>query len=164
MGTIKKGEAAPAFELPGMEGGHYSSQEALARGPLLTAFFKVSCPTCQYTFPFVERLYQQFRANGIQIWAVSQDDARDSRRFVKEFGTTFPVLIDEYPYETSREYGIKFVPTLFLISSGGKVELVTDGFAKVDLLEIQKWLAKSCSVQPPALFLPNERVPEFKPG
>jgi len=164
MGTIKKGEAAPAFELPGMEGGHYSLQKALARGPLLTAFFKVSCPTCQYTLPFVERLHQQFRANGIQIWAVSQDDARDSRRFAKEFGTTFPVLIDEYPYETSREYGIKFVPTLFVISSGGKVELVTDGFAKVDILEIQKWLAKSCSVQPPALFLPNEKVPEFKPG
>lgn len=164
MGTIKKGETGPAFTLPGMEGSRYSLREALARGPLLAAFFKVSCPTCQYTFPFVERLHQQFRAKGIQIWGVCQDNARDSQRFAKEFGTTFPILIDDYPYETSREYGIKFVPTLFLISSGGRVELVSDGFAKVDLLEIQKWFAKSCSVQPPALFLPNEKVPEFKPG
>ena len=164
METIKKGEAAPAFELPCMEGSHHSLQEALARGPLLTAFFKVSCPTCQYMFPFVERLHQQFRANGIQIWAVSQDNARDSQRFAKEFGTTFPVLIDEYPYETSREYGIKFVPTLFLISPGGRVELVSDGFARVDLLEIQKWFAKTFSIRPPALFRPNEKIPEFKPG
>ena len=164
MGTIKKGEAAPAFELPGMEGSHHSLQEALARGPLLTAFFKVICPTCQYMFPFVERLHQQFRSNGIQIWAVSQDNARDSQRFAREFGTTFPILIDDYPYEASRAYGIKFVPTLFLVSPNGKVELVTDGFAKVDLLEIQKWFAKTFSVQPPALFLPKEKVPEFKPG
>ena len=164
MGTIKKGDAAPAFELPGMGGGQYSLQQALARGPLLTAFFKVSCPTCQYMFPFVERLHQQFRANGIQVWAVSQDNARDSRSFAKEFGTTFPILIDEYPYETSRQYGIQFVPTLFLVSPDGRVELVTDGFSKVDLLEIQKWFAESFSVHPPALFLPNERVPEFKPG
>ncbi|MFB3923861.1 MAG: peroxiredoxin family protein [Terriglobia bacterium] len=164
MGTIKKGEAAPAFELPGIEGNRYSLEEALARGPLLAAFFKVSCPTCQYTFPFIERLYQQFRPKGIQVWAVSQDDARASRQFAKEFGTTFPVLIDEYPYQASRKYGIKYVPTLFLIPRHGKVELVSDGFAKADLIEIQQWFAKSLSSQPPALFLPNERVPEFKPG
>lgn len=164
MGTIAEGEFAPTFELTGMEGNRYSLQESLAHGPLLAAFFKVSCPTCQYAFPFVERLYQQFRAKGIQIWGICQDNARDSRSFAKEYGATFPILIDDYPYETSRAYGIKFVPTLFLISPGGKVELVTDGFAKVDFLGIQKSFAKTFSIQPPALFLPNEKVPEFKPG
>ena len=164
MVTIKKGETAPAFELTSMEGHHHSLQETLARGPLLAAFFKVSCPTCQYTFPFVERLQQQFRAHHVHIWGISQDNARDSRGFAKEYGTTFPILIDDHPYETSRAYGIKFVPTLFLISPGGKVELVTDGFAKADLLEIQRWLAKTLAAQPSPLFLPGERVPEFKPG
>lgn len=164
MGTITKGELAPTFDLTGMEGSHYSLPEALSHGPLLVAFFKVSCPTCQYTFPFVERLHQQFRAHGIKILGISQDNARDSRSFAKEYGTTFPILIDDYPYETSRAYGIKFVPTLFLISPDGKVELVTDGFAKVDLLGIQKSFAKTFSIPPPALFLPNEKVPEFKPG
>lgn len=164
MGTIRKGEAAPAFEMTGMDGRRYSLHDALARGPLLAVFFKVSCPTCQYAFPFVERLHQQFRAQGIQVWAISQDNARDSQGFVKEFGITFPVLIDDYPYETSRAYGIKFVPTLFLISSSGRVEIAGDGFAKVDLLEIQKWFGKHFSLSPPSLFLPSEKVPEFKPG
>jgi peroxiredoxin len=164
MGTIKEGEAAPAFELTGMDGHRYALQEALARGPLLVAFFKVSCPTCQYTFPFVERLHQQFRAPGIQVWAISQDNARDSQSFAKEFGITFPVLIDDYPYETSRAYGIRFVPTLFLVSSSGQVELAGDGFSKVDLLEIQKWFGKHFSLNPPPLSLPTEKVPEFKPG
>jgi peroxiredoxin len=164
MGTLKAGDTAPDFRLKGMEGAQYSSREALARGPLLVAFFKVSCPTCQYAFPFVERIFQQFRGKGVEIWSISQDDARDSRSFAKTYGVTFPVLIDDYPYEVSRAYGIQYVPTLFLITPNGQVELVTDGFDKADFLAIQKWLGKQFSIAPPALFQPHERVPEFKPG
>jgi len=164
MSTIGRGQTAPRFELLGMDGKTHSLQEALTRGPILLAFFKISCPTCQYTFPFIERLYQQFRQNGIQIWAVSQDNAPANQAFVQEFGITFLILIDDYPYEASRTYGIKFVPTIFLIKSDGKVALMSDGFAKNDLLAIQKWFAKHFSVDPAPLFLPRERVPEFKPG
>ena len=164
MDTLKPGSAAPPFNLEGMDGTRYSSREALVRGPLLIAFFKVSCPTCQYAFPFAERIFQQFRQRGVQIWSISQDNARDSQSFAKAFGVTFPMLIDDYPYEVSRAYGIKYVPTLFLINSKGQIEMMTDGFAKADLLAIQKWLGKQFSVNPPALFLPNEQVPEFKPG
>jgi len=164
MSTIRKGQAAPNFELSGMDGKTHSLREALTRGPILLAFFKVSCPTCQYAFPFVERLYQQFRQNGIQVWAISQDNAPATQAFVQEFGITFPILIDDYPYEASRTYEVKFVPTIFLIKSDGKVELMSDGFAKNDLLAIQKWFAKQFSANAAPLFLPTERVPEFKPG
>jgi len=164
MGALKAGSAAPLFALQGMEGKTYSLAEALERGPVLIAFFKVSCPTCQYVFPFLERLYQRFRASGIQLWAISQDDARSSQSYAREYGVTFPILIDDYPYETSRTYGIKYVPTLFLIASNGGIEFMGDGFAKADLLGIQRWFAKQFSATPPPLFLPNERVPEFKPG
>jgi len=147
-----------------MEGKAYSLPEALARGPLLVAFFKVECPTCQYTFPFVERLYQQFRTQGVRICGISQDDARDSQRFAKEYGITCPVLIDHHPYQISRAYGLEHVPTLFLISADGRVELVSDGFVKADLLEIQQRLAKTFAVTVPPLFQPRENVPDFKPG
>ena len=147
-----------------MEGTGFSLGDSLARGPALVAFFKVSCPTCQFTFPFLERIFQQFRAQGIQVWGISQDDAARSRQFTEEYGVTFPILIDEYPYETSHDYGVQYVPTLFLIAPHGRVELMSDGFCKVDLLEIQKLLAKQYSVTPPALFQPSDGVPEFKPG
>jgi len=164
MRTLKAGHAAPSFNLKATDGSQYSSREALARGPLLIAFFKVSCPTCQYAFPFIERIFQQLRKRGVQIWSISQDNARDSQGFAKAYGITFPVLIDEHPYEISDSFGIKYVPTLFLINSQGKIELVTDGFAKADFLAIQKWFGQHLSASPPPLFLPSERVPEFKPG
>lgn len=164
MPPLATGTLAPPFELTGMEGKPYSLQSGLANGPVLTAFFKVSCPTCQFTLPFVERLHQQFRNAGVQIWGISQDQARDSQRFAQQYGITFPILIDDEPYETSREYGLKYVPTLFLIAPDGHIEISGDGFCKADFLSIQKSLAKHFSLAAPPLFQPSDRVPEYKPG
>ncbi len=164
MPTVAAGKTAPTIELAGMDGKQYSSRAALSQGPVLAVFFKVSCPTCQYTLPFIERLHKQFGGKGAQIWGVSQDNARDSQRFAKEFGVTFPLLIDDDHYETSRGYGLKFVPTLFLIAPDGHVEVTSEGFTKADLLEIHKSLAKHLPAAPAALFQPNEKVPEYKPG
>jgi peroxiredoxin len=164
MSSVAAGKAAPAFELTSMDGEAYSLKEALGHGPVLAAFFKVGCPTCQYTFPFLERLYQQFRDKGVQLWGIVQDNARDAQRFAQNFGVTFPILIDDEPYETSQQYGLEYVPTLVLISPDGQVELSSDGFSKRDLVEMQKSLARHLSVSPPALFPPGEKIPEFKPG
>ncbi len=164
MPTAAAGKTAPTFELANTEGKPYTLTRALAKGPVLAAFFKVGCPTCQFTFPFVERLYQLFRDKGVQVWGISQDNASDSQRFAKQFGVTFPILIDGDHYATSLAYGFKTVPTLFLIAPDGHVEKTSDGFCKADLLEIQKLLAKHLSAASGELFKPTEKIPEFKPG
>ena len=165
--TIAAGQAAPPFSLGSTDGKTRSLREGLAQGPVLTAFFKVSCPVCQYAFPFLERMYRQLRSAGAkepQIWGIVQDDAGHGKSFSKEFGITFPILTDEEPFELSSEYGLNFVPSIFLITPNGKVEIASDGFTRVDLVAMQKSLATHYSVNPPALFQPSDRVPEFKPG
>ena len=49
---------APQFDLPGLAGDRTSLPDLLVSGPVLLAFFKVTCPTCQLTFPFLERLHR----------------------------------------------------------------------------------------------------------
>lgn len=167
MSAIALGKKAPRFELTGTDGKKYSLSGALARGPLLAVFFKVSCPTCQFTLPFVERLYQQFQAAGaagIQVWGVSQDNPQNTHHFAREFGVTFPMLIDAEPYEISQEYRLTHVPTLFVIGTGGQIEISSDGFCKTDFLEIRKSLAAKYAVKPAELFYAGEQVPAFKPG
>ena len=119
MSVLRAGKAAPPFSLTATDGKSYSLQEALKKGPVLAAFFKVTCPTCQYTFPFLERLHQQLRANGAQIWGVAQDGMKDSQRFARDYAVTFPILMDDKPYRVSRAYGLEYVPTLFLIAPDG---------------------------------------------
>src|SRR5271157_1859582 len=164
MSVLKAGKPAPHFGLSAIDGKKHSLQEGLKHGPVLAAFFKVACPVCQYTFPFLERLYQQLRSSGVQIWGISQDGVGDSERFAGEYSVTFPILIDDYPYKLSRQYGLEEVPSIFLIAPEGFIAIESEGFVKRDLLEIQMSLAQTLSASVAALFQPSEKVPEYKPG
>jgi len=164
MSLIKVGKSAPPFGLTATDGKIYSLQEALNKGPVLAAFFKVTCPTCQYTLPFLERIHRQLLPNGVQIWGVAQDGVKDGQRFARDYKLTFPILIDDKPYRVSREYGLEYVPTLFLIAPDSAIAIESEGFTKRDLIEIQKSLAAALSAPPGELFLPRESVPEYKPG
>jgi peroxiredoxin len=164
MPTLTAGKTAPDFQLSTTTGARLSLQEALAAGPVLLAFFKVSCPTCQYTFPFLQRLHQQLREKGLQTWGIVQDSAQDGARFASTFGVTFPVLVDESNYKISRSYGLSHVPSIFLVKQDGRIEIFSEGFCKTDLTTIQSSLAQMLAAAPPPLFLPHEKIPEFKPG
>jgi peroxiredoxin len=164
MPALSTGKTAPTFQLATTTGERLCLSEALARGPVLLAFFKVSCPVCQFTFPFLQRIHQQLRKQGVQIGGVVQDKATDGARFAATYGVTFPILIDDAPYKVSRAYSLTHVPTLFLVKPDGRVEISSEGFCKADLLAIQKSLAQLLSATPPTLFLPTERIPEYKPG
>ncbi len=152
---------APEFSLKDMVGKSHSLANILAHGPTLLAFFKVSCPVCQYTFPFLERIYQgSGREKGaVQIIGVSQDPERQTVDFRREFGITFPMLLDEASetYPASNEFGISSVPSLFIIEQDGKISMSGAGFAKKDL----EMFGHRMGVAP---FHPGERVPEQKPG
>ena len=52
------GARAPEFRLPRADGGEIGLAEITAQGPALLAFFKISCPVCQLTFPFLQRIHQ----------------------------------------------------------------------------------------------------------
>ncbi|MGA3324255.1 MAG: TlpA disulfide reductase family protein [Terriglobia bacterium] len=164
MPALSTGKTAPTFQLATTTGEHLSLPEALASGPVLLAFFKVSCPTCQFTFPFLQRLHVQMREQGVQIWGVVQDKAQDGAHFAATFGLTLPILIDDAPYKVSRAYSLIHVPSLFLVKPDGHIEISSEGFCKADLLAIHKSLAQLLSSTPPTLFLPTERIPEYKPG
>jgi peroxiredoxin len=164
MPLLGAGKTAPSFQLASATGDRFSLQEALTRGPVLLAFFKVSCPTCQFTFPFLQRLYTQLKEQGVQIWGIVQGKSEDSERFASIFRVTFPILIDDSPYKVSQAYGLSHVPSLFLVKPDSQIEISGDGFCKADLVSIQQSLARSLSSTPPTLFLPMEKIPEFKPG
>jgi len=158
---LEAGATAPDFQLQNAGGATSSLKEILARGPALLAFFKVSCPVCQYTLPFLERIYKAAgrEAAPVQIIGISQDQAASTRDFQREFGVTFPMLLDDSGrnYPVSNAFGIDTVPSLFLVEPDGKVSLSGAGFARGDLEAI----GQRAGATP---FVPGERVPDFRPG
>src|ERR1700741_5199308 len=95
MPALASGKAAPDFKLNTLEGKPFSLTGAPARGPVVLVFFKVSCPTCQYALPFYERLFKAYKNQNVTLVGVSQNDARDTLAFAKEFGVSFPLLLDD---------------------------------------------------------------------
>ena len=162
--TIQAGDKAPRFSLRDAAGNEYSLAEELRKGPVIAAFFKISCPVCQFTFPFLERLYQSFGTNVATFLGVSQDDALDTREFCQEYGVTFPALMDDERYTVSNLYGLTNVPSIFLIGADGVVKIACVGFDKTKLEAISSELAAFAKRPSTALFLAGEVVPGFKPG
>jgi peroxiredoxin len=150
------GKPAPDFVLKCLGGGQTLLSQTWAKGPALLAFFKIGCPVCQMTFPFLERMASN---KVIQIIGISQDEASHTQQFNQRFGVNFQTLLDAAGegYVASNAYGISSVPTFFLVEQDGIVSKAFEGFCKRDLEEI----ATRMGVAP---FRPDEKVPEFKPG
>ncbi|HET8922269.1 MAG TPA: TlpA disulfide reductase family protein [Candidatus Acidoferrum sp.] len=164
MTHIVAGNMAPGFLLKSLDGKEYSLDSVMQRGPVVAAFFKISCPVCQFTFPFLERLHKKYGGEGVTFLGISQDDARSTKKFAQEYGLTFPVLIDEDGYPVSNGYGLTSVPTIFLINTDGSVEVSSAGFDRKDLEAIGARLAERRAMAITPLFRPDEIVPANKPG
>src|SRR5579872_7124428 len=150
--VLEKGARAPSFQLQSLAGARVSLDDILAKGPALLAFYKISCPVCQLTFPFLERLAG---GSGIQIIGISQDDFGATTAFNQRFGVTFPTLLDsaKESYPASNAFGITNVPTLFLVEPDGHIANTISGFSKRDL----EALGARVGVPP---FRADENVPE----
>jgi peroxiredoxin len=158
------GSVAPDFSLATMDGGRFSLSESWQASPVVIAFFKVSCKTCQFTLPFLERLHQAYRNDPAQFWGISQDNAENSRQFARQFGVTFPIAIDGEGYPASKSYVFTHVPTILLIDREGKIRQRFSGFSKAGLIQLSEGIASLISRPPEPVFLPNEAVPDAKPG
>ncbi|MEO8128431.1 MAG: TlpA disulfide reductase family protein [Bryobacteraceae bacterium] len=142
---LEAGQKAPAVE-----------SITLPETKVLLVFFKVSCPTCQLTLPFLERLH---RSGRLPIFGISQDGPKATGDFTKAFGLTFPTVMDSAAdrYPASNAFEITNVPSLFLVGQNRTIEWSAEGFSRRELEDL------GSSVDA-AVFRAGERVPEFKPG
>ena len=150
------GAKAPQFHLSTLDGSTHSLQDLLAGGPALLAFYKISCPVCQLTVPYLQRLAA---SSSLQVIGISQDDAKSTHGFMNRFGLTFPTLLDlgDEDYPASNAFGITSVPTLFLIEGDGTISRSIAGFSKRDFEDI----GARAGVSP---FSADDHVPEWKAG
>ena len=161
MATVAPGKRAPALALRGLDGQIYRLEEV--KEPVLATFFKVSCETCQFTFPYLEKLRRAYPQAGWHLWGISQDSAADSQAFAEKHGVTFPVLLDE-GWVASRAFDPEGVPTLFFVESDGLVARVVPAFQKAVFNELSATIADHIGAEPVVIIAEDDPAPSFKPG
>jgi hypothetical protein len=96
---------------------------------------------------------------------VSQNDANDTAAFIKEFGITFPVLLDDTrSYPASNAYGLTNVPSIFYVARDGEIEVSSVGWMKADFDDINRRMADAGRIAPAVMFRPGEDVRDFQAG
>lgn len=111
----KAGDKAPAFTLKDPEGNVVSSQDLLAKGPLIVSFYRgVWCPYCNMELQALQAALPEFEKLGARLVAISPQTAPNSRRSVRENNLSFPILSDEKG-RVGEAFGLKFKLPEYLV-------------------------------------------------
>lgn len=122
------GFLAPDFSLSSLDGQTISIDE-LRGQVILVNVWATWCPPCRAEMPAMQRVYEEYHAQGFEILAVNstaQDTLSNLDPFIAEYGLTFPILLDESGSIT-RPYRVMSLPTSFFVGRDGIISEVVVG-------------------------------------
>jgi peroxiredoxin len=133
-------------------------------GDALYVVFKTTCPTCELTWPYLERLRQAAGPSGLRVIGVSQDDPKKTSAFNRRLGSRVETVYDPEPWAASDRLGVTNVPTFFRVGPDGRVAETSAGFSR-DKMEGFARHAAAISGKPyEKLFRAGDPAPATKPG
>lgn len=137
---LKAGTKAPLFSLPVVNG----KREALSvwcgetlskpyinekKHKVILSFWATYCKPCKKEIPALQAFYEKHKSENIKIFLISIDSKGNAivAPHIKENNYTLPVLLDPYK-RTAERYGVKAVPSLFVIGEDGNIMYSAKGF------------------------------------
>ena len=88
------GSPAPDFEIPALDGGTVRLSD-LRGQPVIINFWATWCPPCRKEMPDFQEVYDRYRADGLQFFAINVGESRVAvRDFADRLGLHLPILID----------------------------------------------------------------------
>lgn len=115
--TFLNKKEAPSFSLKDLNGKQVSLNDYSGR-PLMVFFWASWCPSCKEDLPLLEKFFgQQGGGSQFNLLTIAIDGEKEKRikSIIKDQRITLPVLLD-LKEKVARSYGVKMVPTAFLIS------------------------------------------------
>lgn len=131
---------AKSFSLPNLEKKKICLDSCLGKGPVFISFWALWCKACIEELDAFKPVYDEFETLGLQVLAISEDGPQAQGKikpFVKSRKWRYQVLLD--PTNKVKDlYGVKAMPTSFLIDKNGDIIYQHTGYKKGDEKKIQE--------------------------
>jgi len=120
------GDKAPDFTLVDLNGEEHRLSDYKGQGVFLN-FWGTWCKPCAKEMPAMDRQYEVFKDQGVQILAVNIAQSNfEVERFADQYGLDFPIVIDNTK-SLMEAYNIDPLPTTLLINPDGEIEKIVRG-------------------------------------
>ena len=137
------GMQAEDFRLTDLEGKQQSLSQYRGKIVLLN-FWATWCKPCTTEMPAMQTTYEKLRDKGFVVLAVNEleDDAK-VREHIKQYGHTFPVLMDR-DNKVANQFGVFGLPVSVFLDQEGRVQeyikggLLTEQKIEETVARIQK--------------------------
>lgn len=139
--AVEVGQAAPAFNLPGLQA---SVDLSAFKGKTVYLDFWASwCGPCKQSFPWMNEMQTRYGSKGLSVVAINVDQKNaDARTFLKDTPANFTVAFDATG-QTPKTYAIRGMPTSVLIGPDGKILSVHNGFKEAQREELEQQIKQA---------------------
>ncbi|MCC0562678.1 thiol-disulfide oxidoreductase ResA [Brevibacillus borstelensis] len=131
--AVKVGKEAPNFSLEQLNGPAVTLSDFRGKGVILN-FWGTWCEPCKKEMPDLQKQYEAYKDKGLLILGVNIGESPVTvEPFTKQFGITFPILMDKQS-EITKLYRIVPIPSTFFIDPDGKVQEIFLGPLNEDMI------------------------------
>ncbi len=112
-------QTLPRFALPMLGGGTLSNDDLAGQAVVLN-FWASWCAPCREEAPLLEELSREYAERGVRFVGVNvQDNEAGARDFQRQFGVTYPIVLDPRD-DLAGPLGVVGLPQTFFIDAEGR--------------------------------------------
>jgi thiol-disulfide isomerase/thioredoxin len=116
--------AAPADwvgkELPALGVQYLDPAPELKGKPAIVEFWATWCPPCRKSIPHLNEINSKYKAKGLNIIGISDEDQPTVEKFRKTLPMEYTVALDKGG-ELAQKFGITGIPQAFIVDKSGKI-------------------------------------------
>ena len=121
LGPGMRSDRGTEFTLPDLSGKMINLSDFKGNVVVMN-FFATWCGPCRQEMPSLEQVFQAYKHKDFVVLGVAGDVQGQEvvAPFVKEYGMTFPVVLDPQNV-VSKQYRVRGIPTVYLVDRQGQI-------------------------------------------
>jgi thiol-disulfide isomerase/thioredoxin len=138
----KVGSPAPPFAGLTAVSGPVPVTSDLRGRVVIVDFWATWCMACRLSAPKLSAWQAKFGAEGLSVVGITEDEVEDAARGAQSFGMKYASVASDPGLSTLRAFGVRALPTVFILDKRGVVRDVVVGFERRREVETEHLLER----------------------